>query len=77
MDIVGVAIIRRAYRENGFQRRRAAHGNLQAIKPAPAFTHHTNGAGAPILFGNPRDDFNRIILLLQKIFIFHQAIGFT
>ena len=74
MNIVGISIIRRAHGENGLQSRRAAHRNLQAIEAAPAFTHHANGARAPVLFGNPCDHFNRIILLLQKIFILHQAI---
>ena len=72
MDVVGVAIIGRAQRDDRLERRRAAGGDLQAVEAAPGDAHHADLAGAPGLLGEPGDDLEGVVLLLLGIFVEHQ-----
>src|ERR1700683_2380331 len=64
MRIVGVAVIRRAERDDRFQRGWAACGNLERIKSTPGNALHPNRPATPGLGGYPSDDFDAVILLL-------------
>ena len=64
VDVVGVAVVRRAEGDDRLQRRRPAGGHLQRVEPAPGDSPHPDGARAPGLLSKPRDQLERVLLLL-------------
>lgn len=77
VNVVGITVVRRIGGDNGFQCRRTAGGDLQAVEAAPALAHHADIAGAPRLAGNPVDHLECVVLFLLQIFVCHVAIGFA
>ena len=65
VDVVGVAVVGRAQRDDRLQRRRAVGGDLQRVEPAPRDADHADRAGAPRLLGDPGDHLARVGLLLR------------
>jgi hypothetical protein len=64
MDVVGIAVIGGAQRDDGAERLGLPRGDLQAVEPAPADPDHADLAGAPGLRGEPFDHGERVILFL-------------
>jgi hypothetical protein len=52
-----------------------ARGDLQRVEAAPGNAEHADLAGAPALPRDPGDDFQRVVLLLLRVFIEHQAVA--
>ena len=72
MDIRGIAVVRRAHGDDGFQGGRPKGGNLQAVEPAPTDPVHRNLPVAPILCGQPGNRGDPIGLFLQGVFVVNQ-----
>ena len=77
VHVVGVAIVGRADRDDGLERRRPARRNLQPVEAAPRDPHHADRAAAPRLRGEPGDDLKGVVLLLPGVLVGQQAVGFT
>src|SRR2546430_11666735 len=52
-----------------FECRRAARRDLKSIKSAPGDSHHSDNAAAPGLRGQPRYNFDTIVLLLLCVLV--------
>ncbi len=74
VDVVRVAVVGRARRENRAQRGRAASRDLECVEPAPGVAHHSHPAGAPRLGGEPGDDLHRVVLLEREVLVGENAI---
>ncbi len=77
VHVVGVAIVGRADRDDGLERRRPARRNLQPVEAAPRDPHHADRAAAPGLGGQPGDDLDGVVLLLPGVLVGQQAVGFA
>ena len=77
MDVIFIAVIGRADRDDGFQLRWPACGHLQCIETAPRNAEHAELSRAPFLRGDPANHFNGVVLLLLCIFIQHHAFAVT
>ncbi|MNV48706.1 hypothetical protein D3C71_1406280 [compost metagenome] len=77
VNVVGITVVGRIGGDDGFQCRRTAGGDLQAVEAAPALAHHADIAAAPRLAGNPVDHLECVVLFLLQIFVCHVAIGFA
>ena len=75
VHVVGVAVVARAHRDDRAERRRAARGDLQAVEAAPRDPEHADAAGAPRLRREPRDDLERVVLLLSGVLVAQDAVG--
>ncbi len=64
MNVVFIAIIGRTDGDDGLERRWLPRRHLQRIEAAPRDAHHADLAGRPFLPGDPRDHFQRVVLLL-------------
>ncbi len=74
VDVVAEAVVCGADRDDGLQRRRAPRRHLQGVEAAPALAHHADGSVAPGLGGDPGDDLEGVVLLLDQIFVVEQAV---
>ena len=70
-----IAIVGRADRDDAFEPRRAAGGDLQPVEAAPGYPDHAGDARAPLFAAQMLDDFQRIVLLALDIFVFDDAVG--
>ena len=77
VHVVAIPVVGRADRDDRLQRRRAARRDLQRVEPAPGNAHHADGAIAPGLRRQPRDDLERVVLLLLGVLIGQQAVRFA
>ena len=75
VDVVGVAVVGRAERDDGLQRRRLFGGDLQRVEAAPGNAHHADLAAAPGLGGKPGDHIDGVLQFLLGIFVVHQPFG--
>ena len=75
VDVVGIAVVGRAERDDRLQRRRPPRRDLQRVEAAPGHAHHADRAAAPGLRREPGDHLERVVLLLLQIFVEHQAVG--
>ena len=74
VDVVGVAVVARAHRDDRLQRRRPARRDLQAVEPAPRDAEHPDLAAAPLLLGEPGDHLQRVVLLLREVLVVEQPV---
>ncbi len=63
VDVGGVAVIRTADRDDGFQGGGLMRGDLEAVESAPADPDHGDLAVAPVLRGDPGDGVDAVLLL--------------
>ena len=77
MHIVVVAVVGEADGDEGFQLRRAAGRDLQAVEAAPGFTEHAKTAVTPGLRSDPGHHFQAVVVFLLEIFVIQNAVGFT
>ena len=75
VHVVGVAVVAGAHRDDRLERRRAPRGDLQAVEAAPRDAHHADGARAPRLLREPRDDLDRVLLLLRQVLVLDDPVG--
>ena len=75
VDVVGVAVVGRAQRDDRLQRRRPPRRDLERVEAAPADAHHADRAGAPGLRREPGDHLERVVLLLPGVLVLHQPVG--
>ena len=75
VDVVGVAVVGRAERDDGLQGRRPARGDLEPVEPAPGDADHADGAAAPGLGRDPGDHLEGVVLFLFQILVPHEAVG--
>src|ERR1700683_147071 len=67
--VVRVAIVSRTNGNDCFERRGTARRDLKSIEPAPGDSHHSNGAIAPGLRGQPGDQLHAIVLFLLGVLV--------
>ena len=75
VDVVAVAVVGGAQRDDGLQPGRAQGSHLQAVEAAPRNTHHADPPGAPGLPHQPRDHVHRVVQFLLRVFVEHQPVG--
>ena len=74
VNVVGVAVVGRAQRNDGLQALGLARRHLQTIKAAPGDTHHADAPGTPWLRTQPGDDRFGVLQLLLGVLVVHQAL---
>ena len=74
VDVVSVAIVGEANRNDRFERGRTPRRDLQRVEPAPGFADDRDGAVAPVLRRDPGDRLQRVVLLELQIFVFEPAV---
>jgi hypothetical protein len=77
VHIVGVAIVGRAQRHDGLERRRLQGRDLQGVEAAPGDAEHADRAAAPWLAGEPGNHLQRIVELGLAVFVDKHALGFA
>ena len=77
VHVVGVAIVGRAQRHDGLERRRLQGRDLQGVEAAPGDAEHADRAAAPRLAGEPGDHLQRIVELGLAVFVDKHALGFA
>ena len=77
MHVVVVAVVGETYGDEGFQLRRAAGCDLQAVEAAPGFTEHTQLAVTPRLSSDPGHHFQAVVVFLFEVFIIKDTVGFA
>ena len=75
VHVVGVAVVAGAHRDDRLERRRTPRGDLQAVEAAPRDAHHGDGARAPRLLREPRDDLDRVLLLSRQVLVLDDPVG--
>ena len=74
VHVVGVAVVRRAGRDDRLQGRRPERGDLERVEAAPAVAHHADVAVAPGLLRQPCDGLPAFVELLCQVFVRHQPV---
>ena len=74
VDVVRVAVVGRARREDRAERGRPAGRDLERVEAAPGVAHHPHPAGAPRLGGEPGDDLHRVVLLEGEVLVGENAL---
>ena len=74
VDVVRVAVVRRAGGDDRPERRGPAGGDLERVEPAPGVAHHAHPTGAPRLGGEPGDDLHRVVLLEREVLVGEDAV---
>ena len=74
MDVVGVAVVGRAQRDDCIEPRRAQRRHLQGVEAAPRDTHHADLSGAPELRNQPGDHVAGVVHFLLRVFVGHQPV---
>ncbi len=69
VDVVRVAVVRRVDRDDGVERGRALHRDLERVEPAPRRAVHTDLPGAPVLLREPGDHRADVRLLLRVVLV--------
>ena len=69
VDVIVVAVISRAHRNDRLQRLRLVARQLKRVEPAPADAKHTDLAGAPVLLGDPLDHLEPVVVFLLIVFV--------
>jgi hypothetical protein len=77
VNVVGIAIIRRAQRDDGLERFGPACSDLQSVEAAPGDADHADRAGAPFLLSEPGDHLEPVVLLLLGILVVENAVAVT
>ena len=75
VNVVRVAVVRRAEGHDRLQRRRAVGGHLERVEPAPGDSPHADGARTPRLLGEPGDELEGVLLLLFGVFVLEDPVG--
>ncbi len=75
VDVVGIAVVGRAERDDGLQRGRAKGRDLQPVEPAPGDADHAHLPVTPGLIGDPGDGVAAVLQLLRQVFVLHQPLG--
>ena len=75
VDVVRIAVVRRAQGDHRPEGRRSPRRHLQPVEAAPRDSHHADATAAPRLGGEPRDDRDRVVLLLRRVLVLHQPFG--
>ena len=75
VHVVGVAVVRRAVRDDRGQRGRTQGRDLEGVEPAPGAADHADLAGAPGLRRDPRDQLLAVVELLRRVLVVHQPVG--
>ncbi len=75
MDVVGVAVVGGAQRDDRLERGRTSCRHLQPVETAPGNSHHADRAVAPALCREPGDHLEAVVLLLLQILILEQPVG--
>ena len=75
VDVVRVAIVGRAERHDRAEPGRATRGDLERVEAAPRDAPHAELARAPRLLGDPGEDLERVVLLLQGVLVGEHAVG--
>ena len=69
VDVVGVAVVGRAERDDRPQRGRPERRDLERVEAAPGDAGHADRAGAPGLLREPGDHLERVVLLLSRVLV--------
>ena len=75
VHVVGVAVVGRAQRDDGLERRRLQGRDLQGVEAAPRDAEHADRAAAPWLAGEPVDHLQRIVEFRLAVFVGEHALG--
>jgi hypothetical protein len=75
VHVVAVPVVGRADRHDRLQRRWTTSGDLECVEATPGDPHHSDCATAPGLRRQPRDDLQRVVLLLPGVLVEQQATG--
>jgi hypothetical protein len=75
VDVVRIAVVRRAHGDDGLERGRAQRGDLESVEPAPRLPHHADITRAPGLLGQPGDHRAAVIELLLKVLVGEMPLG--
>ena len=67
VDVVGVAVVRRVDRDDRLQRRRRPHPHVQRCEAGVGRAEHADGAGAPLLGGQPLDHRAQVVGLARRV----------
>jgi hypothetical protein len=75
VHVVGVAIVRRAERDDRREAGRPARGNLERVEPAPGDAPHAELAVAPGLRAEPGEHLEHVLLLLLGVLVGQHPVG--
>ncbi len=75
VDVVGIAVVRRADGDDSLERRRLQGGDLQAVEAAPRDADHADAAIAPRLVDDPGDGVAAVLELLGQVLVQHQPLA--
>ena len=75
VHVVGVAVVRRAVRDDRGQRGRPQGRDLEGVEPTPGAADHADLARAPGLRRDPRDQLLAVVELLRRVLVVHQPVG--
>ena len=75
VDVVRVAVVRRAQGHDRLEPRRAERGDVQRVEPAPGDTPEAEAAVAPRLLADPGEDLERVVLLLLRVLVGEHAVA--
>ena len=76
VDVVRVAVVGEVHGDDALEGGRTPGRHLERVEAAPALAEHADPAAAPGLGRDPRDDLDRVVLLLLQVLVEEQAGGF-
>ena len=77
VDVVRVAVVRRAHRHDRAEPGRAQSRDLERVEPAPRDAPHADVPVAPGLLPDPADDLQGVVLLLLGVLVGEAAVAFA
>ena len=75
VDVVRVAVVRRAEGHDRAEARRPPGGDLEGVEAAPGDAPHAELPVAPGLLGDPGEDLDGVVLLLLRVFVGDDAVA--
>ena len=74
VDVIGIAVVCRAQRNDGFESFGPHGRDLQAVETTPRNSHHAHVARAPWLLACPGDYSAGVVQFLLRVLVEHDAI---